>query len=145
MCIRDRSISISYFVLVVISLLGYVTLGLVSDRALNFICWSYRGDYFAFVLILVILLFYCTKAVLRNDEKGYITLPIVVTALTISITSPLGITARLFQYELPLEILYEYYMVHMKTVPWIILLFSLVSILYLLYLCTRFVEEGHDG
>ena len=141
----SKSISISYLVLVVVSLLGYVTLGLISDRALDFICWSYRGDYFAIVLILVILLFYCTKAVFRNDEKGYITLPIVVVALTLSIISPLGSTIRLFPYERPLAISYEYYMVHMNTVPWVILLFSLISILYLAYICTRFVGEQRDG
>ena len=140
-----RIIPISYLVLVVVLLLGYVTLGLVNERALHFICWSYRGDYFTFILILVVLLFYCTKAVLQSDEKGHIILPVVVLALTLSVISPLEMKFLLFPYELPLKVSYGYYKVHMYTIPWVLLLFSLVSILYLLYLCTRFVGEKRDG
>jgi hypothetical protein len=140
-----KIIPISYFVLVVVSFLGYITLGLVNERALRFICWSYRGDYFAFILILVVLLFYCTKAVLRSDEKGHITLPVVVLALTLSIISPIEISIRLFPHELPLKIVYGYHLVRNITVPWVILPFFIVSILYFLYMCTRFVGEEHDG
>jgi hypothetical protein len=134
----QKGIAVAYLICVIVLLLGYITLRLVTETRLPHIYGGYENDVLFLIFMLAILIFYFTRAALRNEKGAYIALPILVTALTVSVISQgyIGLDIVILRELKPT---YRFSFSHLDTA--VALSFTLVSILYLIYVSSRFIED----